>query len=282
MSLLILFLASLSSLLLPLVYMYLSAWISIGGYFRYSTVNTRNVWDYVFDISAAHPSFAVIKALRYEYDTLGEAAFVRLSQLRDEQRRSRTTAGKDVSGQGQQVHVALDLYHILQDNAHTDATLSKMWAAVNHVPSWVNFEQIARGQDCFHRYGVPLTIGLAFQSLLAGMGAARIVEVLSRTGGFQTNVARRRLLETTQFVLQCTESVDALKPEGKAFASCVRVRLLHAAVRKKLLALSQQNPSYYDVEALGIPINDLDSIATITSFSSTLIWIALPRQGYVT
>ncbi|KAK1481237.1 tat pathway signal sequence [Colletotrichum cuscutae] len=29
----------------------------------------------------------------------------------------------------------------------------------------------------------------------------------------------------------------------------------------------------------GVPVNDLDSIGTITTFSSTLLWIGLPRQG---
>jgi len=31
--------------------------------------------------------------------------------------------------------------------------------------------------------------------------------------------------------------------------------------------------------ATGVPVNDLDSMATIGTFSATLIWIALPRQG---
>ena len=43
--------------------------------------------------------------------------------------------------------------------------------------------------------------------------------------------------------------------------------------------LAEQRPTYYDVEKWGIPINDLDSIATIITFSSTLIWLGLPRQG---
>jgi len=45
------------------------------------------------------------------------------------------------------------------------------------------------------------------------------------------------------------------------------------------MKLAQQRPEYYDVEAWGIPINDLDCIATIGTFSATLIWLSLPRQG---
>ena len=45
------------------------------------------------------------------------------------------------------------------------------------------------------------------------------------------------------------------------------------------MKLARQRPEYYDVSVWGIPINDLDCIATIGSFSATLIWISLPRQG---
>ena len=63
------------------------------------------------------------------------------------------------------------------------------------------------------------------------------------------------------------------------FASTIRVRLLHATVRQRILSLEAAKPGYYDVEAWGVPINDLDSIATIATFSATLIWLSLPRQG---
>lgn len=43
--------------------------------------------------------------------------------------------------------------------------------------------------------------------------------------------------------------------------------------------LTRKRPEYYNVDAYGIPINDLDCIATIGTFSATLIWLSLPRQG---
>jgi hypothetical protein len=102
---------------------------------------------------------------------------------------------------------------------------------------------------------------------------------LSRTGGFSTKVARHRLFETTQHILQCTKSLESIQPGGEGFASSIRVRLLHAAVRSRILKLAKEQPDYYDVASLGVPINDLDCIATIGTFSATLIWLALPRQG---
>lgn len=111
------------------------------------------------------------------------------------------------------------------------------------------------------------------------MGAARVVETLARTGGFNTKVARRRLFETTQHILQCTRSLEGIKPGGEGHASSVRVRLLHAAVRQRILKLAETKPSYFNVKEWGIPVNDLDQIATIGTFSSSLIWLSFPRQG---
>jgi hypothetical protein len=147
------------------------------------------------------------------------------------------------------------------------------------VPDWVDWAQIERGQDVFYRYGGACLTGLAYQSLLGGMGAARVVETLARTGGFSTKVARSRMFETTQHILQCTKSLESIQPGGDGWASTLRVRLLHVAVRQRILALAKTKPEYYDTEAWGIPINDLDSIATIATFSSSLIWLSLPRQG---
>ena len=79
--------------------------------------------------------------------------------------------------------------------------------------------------------------------------------------------------------LQVTRSIDSIKPGGEGFASSIRVRLLHAAVRNRIVKLATDHPTYYDIKKNGIPINDLDSIGTIGTFSATLIWIALPRQG---
>lgn len=110
------------------------------------------------------------------------------------------------------------------------------------------------------------------------MGSARVVETLARTGSFSAEGSRRRLFETMQFVLQCTKSRESLQPGGTGRTS-IRVRLLHAAVRMRILKLADTRPEYYSIQRWGIPINDMDSIGTITSFSASLIWISLPRQG---
>ena len=139
--------------------------------------------------------------------------------------------------------------------------------------------KICLGQEVFYRYGSAIFTGLTFQSLLGGLAANRPVEVLARTGGFSVKVARHRLFETAQHILECTKSLQSIQPGGAGFASSIRVRLLHAAVRQRIMKLEQSRPGYYNVEENGIPINDLQCIGTIGTFSAVIIWRSLPRQG---
>jgi len=245
--------------------------------------NTRSAWGYTFTLTPAHLTEAQMQPMKHSYDTLAEKALSRLNDLSPPPQKALPRNSRRV-GLTQRTsedpsNAKRDFYILLRENADNDETLSQLWREVNTVPPWVDWEQIARGQDCFYRYGGPSLTGLAFQSLLGGMGAARVVETLARTGGFSTKVARHRLFETTQHILQCTQSLASIQPGGAGFASSIRVRLLHAAVRQRIMKLAQQRPEYYDVKAWGIPINDLDCIATIGTFSATLIWLSLPRQG---
>lgn len=75
-----------------------------------------------------------------------------------------------------------------------------------------------------------------------------------RTGGHSVKVAKNRLFETFQLMLQITRSLDAVKPGGEGFASAVRVRFLHASVRNRILKLNDQRPGYFDVEQFGVPM----------------------------
>ncbi|KAI9640074.1 hypothetical protein NHQ30_011476 [Ciborinia camelliae] len=218
--------------------------------------------------------------MKFSYDVLAEECLDRLDKISPptsgELPRNRSRFPNDKKGEE---NPKRDLYALLRDHSSEDEKLGELWKEVNTIPDWVDWNQIGRGQEVFYRYGGAALTGLAFQSLLGGMGAARVTEVLARTGGFSTKVARRRMFKTTQLILQVTQSIEAIKPGGTGHISSIKVRLLHAAVRRRILALAKEKPSYYSIEDYGIPINDLDSIATIGTFSATLIWLAFPRQG---
>ncbi|EDO02867.1 hypothetical protein SS1G_05344 [Sclerotinia sclerotiorum 1980 UF-70] len=226
--------------------------------FRRNDENTRNAWGYTFQWTPEHLTEEQMHPMKFSYDVLAGECLTRLDNISPptsgELPRNQSILPDQKEGKEKPKR---DLYALLRDHFSEDEKLGELWKEVNTIPDWV----------------------LAYQSLLGGMGAARVTEVLARTGGFSTKSARRRMFETTQHILQVTESIEAIKPGGAGHISSIKVRLLHAAVRRRILALAKEKPSYYSIEEYGIPINDLDSIATIGTFSTTLIWLSFPRQG---
>ncbi|CZR52773.1 uncharacterized protein PAC_02650 [Phialocephala subalpina] len=232
--------------------------------FRRHDENTRHTWGYTFQWTPDHLTPEEYHPLKFSYDELAEECLNRLDAISPpaskELPRSRSRLP---AKEGSEPAPKRDLYELLKDHHEEDEKLGQLWEEVNTIPDWVDWDQIAR----------------AYNSLLGGMGAARVTEVLARTGGFSPQVAKHRLYETTQHILQVTSSLSSIQPLGQGFASSIRVRLLHASVRHRILTLAAQKPSYYSVEKYGIPINDLDCVGTIATFSSTLIWLGFPRQG---
>ncbi|PWY92172.1 hypothetical protein BO70DRAFT_424917 [Aspergillus heteromorphus CBS 117.55] len=236
--------------------------------------NIRSYWDYTFEWTDLHQTGEQLRPMMFTYDKLADECLERLEALAPP-----TNVSDAQKGHPDPKAPKRDLFALLKAHAHDDPKLGELWAQVNTVPQWVDWQQIKRGQEVFFRYGLPILNVLNFESLLGGMGSARVVETLARTGGFSADVVRRRLLETLQHVLQVSESLDAMKPGGVGQISSIRVRLLHASVRARILSLVKLRPEYYDVDKYGIPINDLDCIATINTFCTSVIWMGLPRQG---
>ena len=115
-----------------------------------------------------------MEPMKQSYDMLGEKAWEKIDSISTRPRPAfRCTSIGDEANPVLNSHgtaeVKRDLYALLQQNFINDEALGQLWAEVNTVPSWVCWDQIARGQDCFYRYGGPVLTGLAFQSLLGGM-----------------------------------------------------------------------------------------------------------------
>lgn len=165
----------------------------------------RSTWGYTFEITDEHPTPEQCQPLKHSYDVIAEQVLDRLNEIsppiQKQLPRNKSQFTKAVPDELKTDETdatapkvpARDLYAILKDHAETDELLQRFWKDVNEVPEWVDWKQIERGQDVFYRYGGACLTGLAYQSLLGGMGAARVVETLARTGGFSTKVARGRL-----------------------------------------------------------------------------------------
>ncbi|KAL2825130.1 transcriptional regulator [Aspergillus cavernicola] len=223
------------------------------------------ICNYTFTWTKAHLSKDELEPFRQKYDQLGAAALERIQTIRQETNTKST-----------------DLYEILYDNHANDPILSQFWTEVHSVPSWVNWAQIARGQQFFYRYALANIVGFALQGFMAENSAAPgVVEVLVRTGGFSTRMLLGRLLETFQWLIQVTHCIKAIQPGGQGHTATVRVRLLHASVRNRLLQLCQRRPEYFDTETYGIPVNTLDSIHSISTFCCNPMWLQLPKFGSI-
>ncbi len=232
-------------------------------------MTTHRVGNYNFEWTDLHLPSVKTDPLRYEYDKLGSRAIKKLQQLRQQQ----TEAGTTAKG-------SYDMYAAVRDHQDEDESLADLWKEVHAVPDWVDWEQIERGQKFLYRYAMANLLGFALQGFVGENSAASgVVEVLVRTGGFSTRALRRRLMQTFQFLLQVTKSLDAIKPGGEGHKTTVRVRLIHSAVRERIMQLVETRPTYFDVEQFGVPVNTLDSIHAIATYCCNHTWLQLHLMG---
>ncbi len=119
--------------------------------FRKKNENTRHAWGYSFQWTSCHSTSEQLHPLKYSYDTLAGQCL----DLLDEIAPPPTTELPRNKGRApHQKEVAKrDLYTLLRDHASDDEKLGQLWNEVNTVPNWVDWDQIARGQDVFYRYG---------------------------------------------------------------------------------------------------------------------------------
>ncbi|KAL1528046.1 hypothetical protein AB1Y20_009413 [Prymnesium parvum] len=131
-------------------------------------------------------------------------------------------------------------------------------------PAWVDWEMVALGQATYRRY-LPLAgVVLFHMSLVGGFSAPLIAKVLSSTGYLTgaPNQVVRRLLETGRLLTDSCEADGALRPNGAGWCSALRVRALHAHVRRRL-----QRSDRWDSTAWGVGINQEDMAVTLLAFS---------------
>ncbi|KAK5999190.1 hypothetical protein PT974_01580 [Cladobotryum mycophilum] len=213
-------------------------------------MTSYKVGRHSFDWTNLHLPRQETDPFRYEYDKLGSEVVKKLQQLS-------ATQKKEADGKPR---CPFDMYDTLLDHHSMDETLSQFWTEIHTVPDWVDWEQLERGQKFLYRYAPATILGFALQGFLGeNSGASGVVEVL--------------------FLLQVTKSLDSIKPGGEGHTTTVRVRLLHSAVRERILKLVKTRPDYFDVESYGVPINRLDSIHSITTFCCNHMWLQLPLMG---
>jgi len=133
------------------------------------------------------------------------------------------------------------------------------------LPAWTDPQKIQLGERVFLRFGPQVIVVLHCYALPFCYAGAKGVQVLHRTSRLYTN-AQRRILETAQMIMDVM-SPGGMAPNGHGVRSAQKVRLMHAAVRHLLL----KDPAGWNLEELGVPINQEDLAGTLMAFS----WVTL-------
>jgi hypothetical protein len=122
--------------------------------FQRDDENTRHTWGYTFQWTPQHLTAEEMHPLKYSYDVIGEKALDALDEI------SPPTTGELPRSKsrvptkpGAEAKPKRDLYALMKEHASEDPRLQELWDEINTVPDWVDWDQIARGQDVFYRYG---------------------------------------------------------------------------------------------------------------------------------
>lgn len=142
--------------------------------------------------------------------------------------------------------------------------LAALLAATEGLPAWADTRRIARACGLFLRAGVVGGFVLGLRSLIHGYAAPVGNKPLVLSGRLKER-APRRLAETARFVAAVCEP-GGLAPGGEGRAIALKVRLMHAQVRRLLL----RSPRW-DRAAWGLPINQHDMMATSLLFSHVFL-----------
>ena len=119
--------------------------------FRRADENTRTSWGYTFQLTSEHLTAEQSQPLKFSYDTLAEECLNVLNEIAPSPsvptRASRDGANPAVSSQDEQgktpaVKPKRDLYLLLRDNVGNHPKLRQLWDEVNHVPDWVDWDQV--------------------------------------------------------------------------------------------------------------------------------------------
>jgi ER-bound oxygenase mpaB/B'/Rubber oxygenase, catalytic domain len=149
------------------------------------------------------------------------------------------------------------------NHAEVPPALAELLDPIAEVPDWVDWERVERGVAAYWRGGLLQGLTLNCASLAAGYQSSAAAKPLVFTGELM-NRAYRRTQETGRWILAAT-SPGGMRRLAPGFAETVRVRLMHAAVRRRLLQSDKWQPTEW-----GVPINNTDvSYGIAGEFSTT-------------
>jgi len=143
---------------------------------------------------------------------------------------------------------------------------------IDEIPLWLDWDKLDRGGRAVLRTGPLGAVVLACYSLPLSYASPDGSKPLTASGRLVQR-ASRRLTETARFLVE-TCRPGGLRRGAEGFKITIRVRLMHAQVRRLLL----QRKSW-PIERWGMPVNQAYLAGTNVLFSSVLIE-GLSKLGY--
>jgi len=134
--------------------------------------------------------------------------------------------------------------------------LRDFFSTVETMPPWVDAELLRRGQRAMRRGGADGMYIARDVSLLGGYQFSGFNKTLLRTGALEKG-SNKRFAETMQWAMDVIAE-DGLGPLGVGYRSTIRVRLIHAFVRRHVGAMPD-----WRTDEWGVPVNQTDMAATL-------------------
>jgi len=174
-----------------------------------------------------------------------------------------------------QLHTQLGILMKLDQNSEAlpdslDPKIRAFVEMVHKLPDWADEKKLAKAESFFKEYQIYVYSALLFASLPYCYAAADGARVLAHSNRIQDNTGKR-LSETGQYIMDVSEP-GAFSAKGKAFNSIAKVRLIHAAVRYRLLQSGKWEKNW------GMPVNMEDMAGTNLAFSLVTLR-AMERMG---
>jgi hypothetical protein len=134
--------------------------------------------------------------------------------------------------------------------------LRRFFIEVQAAPDWVDADMLSVGQRALRRGGADGMYVARDVALLGGYQFSGFNQTLLRTGALEKG-SNQRFAETMQWAMDVI-SVGGLQPRGIGYRSTVRVRFVHAMVRRHVAALPD-----WRADRWGVPVNQTDMAATL-------------------
>ncbi|MGV9672270.1 oxygenase MpaB family protein [Gordonia sp. NPDC003504] len=142
--------------------------------------------------------------------------------------------------------------------------LIDLFTSLDTEPDWLEHDRCDRAADSLVRHFPAMAIVLAAASLLRGAGNSIAGKPLALTGRYGT-MPGVRSVEVGEW-LRRVLTPGGMRRDGEGFAYTVRVRMIHAHVRKHLL-----RTGVWDHDAWGVPIPQPYMAFTLAEFGHIAI-----------